>query len=149
MPETNIPKSKICSDAVFAFSLESFTPLYTWQVWVCVCTGPELWLGLACLWGCKVGLVAFVGLFSSVCFQMCPQMPTVYWSRVVTKLPSSRVITSTDSDSDQSASFIHPPMQWTSSPIPRQTKQSFTGTNLSWKGIIFGIFFPFLLFPKN
>ena len=32
-------------------------------------------------------LVAFVWLFSSVCFQMCPQMSTVQWSRVVTRFP--------------------------------------------------------------
>ena len=27
---------------------------------------------IACQWGCKVALVAFVCLFSTVCFQMCP-----------------------------------------------------------------------------
>ena len=37
----------------------------------------------ACMRGCKVTLVAFVWLFSAVCFQMCPQIACI-WGCIVT-----------------------------------------------------------------
>ena len=42
----------------------------------------QMLLQITCIWGCKVTLAAFLTLFSSVCFQMYPQAACPRWCKV-------------------------------------------------------------------